>query len=196
MLLHPERYTDEQIEKMLNETPVAEPDVDEAWKHFKKGHHQYRQPMRWAAILITVAALSGISYAAIHHFQKTREEKQVTGVMPQQKPLAREVVWKKESKSVTSTLEEPDSTRHDQHFNNVPLQQIMQQISKDYGVDVDVRCLSAHRAHAGLSAFIDEANSNGTEVIIAAAGMAAALPGVVASQTSPYFIPVACDVGY
>ena len=136
MLLHPERYTDEQIEKMLNETPVAEPDVDEAWKHFKKGHHQYRQPMRWAAILITVAALSGISYAAIHHFQKTREEKQETGVMPQQKPLAREVVWKKESKSVTSTLEEPDSTRHDQHFNNVPLQQIMQQISKDYGVDV------------------------------------------------------------
>ena len=136
MLLHPERYTDEQIEKMLNETPVAEPDVDEAWKHFKKGHHQHRQPMRWAAILITVAALSGISYAAIHHFQKVREEKQVTGVMPQQKPLAREVVWKKESKSVTSTLEEPDSTRHDQHFNNVPLQQIMQQISKDYGVDV------------------------------------------------------------
>ena len=136
MLLHPERYTDEQIEKMLNETPVAEPDVDEAWKHFKKGHHQYRQPMRWAAILITVAALSGISYAAIHHFQKTREEKQVTGVMPQQKTLAREVVWKKESKNVTSTLEEPDSTRQDQHFNNVPLQQIMQQISKDYGVDV------------------------------------------------------------
>ena len=56
-------------------------------------------------------------------------------------------------------------------------------ILKDYGVAVDVRCLSAHRAHAGLSAFIKETNSNGTEVIIAAAGMAAALPGVVASQT-------------
>lgn len=56
-------------------------------------------------------------------------------------------------------------------------------ILKDYGVSVDVRCLSAHRAHAGLSAFIEEANGNGTEVIIAAAGMAAALPGVVASQT-------------
>ncbi|MBR3833522.1 MAG: 5-(carboxyamino)imidazole ribonucleotide mutase [Lachnospiraceae bacterium] len=56
-------------------------------------------------------------------------------------------------------------------------------ILKDYGVSVDVRCLSAHRAHAGLSAFIDEANNNGTEVIIAGAGMAAALPGVVASQT-------------
>ncbi len=56
-------------------------------------------------------------------------------------------------------------------------------ILKDYGVAVDVRCLSAHRAHAGLSAFIEEANNNGTEVIIAGAGMAAALPGVVASQT-------------
>lgn len=56
-------------------------------------------------------------------------------------------------------------------------------ILKDYGVEVDVRCLSAHRAHAGLSAFIEEANANGTEVFITAAGMAAALPGVVASQT-------------
>ena len=56
-------------------------------------------------------------------------------------------------------------------------------ILKEYGVSVDVRCLSAHRAHVGLSAFLEEANGNGTEVIIAAAGMAAALPGVVASQT-------------
>lgn len=56
-------------------------------------------------------------------------------------------------------------------------------ILKKYGVTVDVRCLSAHRAHAGLSAFIEETNTNGTEVIITAAGMAAALPGVVASQT-------------
>lgn len=56
-------------------------------------------------------------------------------------------------------------------------------ILKDYGVEVKVRCLSAHRAHAGLSAFIDECNTDGTQVIITAAGMAAALPGVVASQT-------------
>lgn len=57
------------------------------------------------------------------------------------------------------------------------------EILKKYGVEVNVRCLSAHRAHLGLSQFIAEANSNGTEVFITAAGMAAALPGVVASQT-------------
>ena len=61
------------------------------------------------------------------------------------------------------------------------------EILKEYNVQVDVRCLSAHRAHLGLSAFIKECNENGTEAIIAAAGMAAALPGVVASQT---IIPV------
>ena len=41
----------------------------------------------------------------------------------------------------------------------------------------------AHRAHLGLSEFMKEINQNGTEVVITAAGMAAALPGVVASQT-------------
>lgn len=54
---------------------------------------------------------------------------------------------------------------------------------KDFGVKVDVRILSAHRTPVELTNFISEANENGTEAIIAAAGMAAALPGVVASQT-------------
>ena len=54
---------------------------------------------------------------------------------------------------------------------------------KDFGVKVDVRILSAHRTPRELEAFIDEANHNDTEAIIAAAGMAAALPGVIASQT-------------
>ena len=53
-------------------------------------------------------------------------------------------------------------------------------ILKEYGVDVEVRALSAHRA---LSEFVEECNNNGTDVILTAAGMAAALPGVVASMT-------------
>ena len=56
-------------------------------------------------------------------------------------------------------------------------------ILKEYGVETAVRCLSAHRAHTELAQFIEECNNNGTEAIIAAAGMAAALPGVVAAQT-------------
>ena len=67
--------------------------------------------------------------------------------------------------------------------SDLPKMEPAVEILKSYGVAVDIRCLSAHRAHAGLSAFIEEANGNGTEVFITAAGMAAALPGVVASQT-------------
>ena len=57
------------------------------------------------------------------------------------------------------------------------------QILKKYGVKCDVRCLSAHRTINELEEFIKEVNANGTEAIIAAAGMAAALPGVIAAQT-------------
>ena len=56
-------------------------------------------------------------------------------------------------------------------------------ILKEFGVQTDVRCLSAHRAHHELCEFINETNNNDTEVIIAAAGMAAALPGVIAAGT-------------
>ncbi|MFV0394430.1 MAG: 5-(carboxyamino)imidazole ribonucleotide mutase [Coprobacillaceae bacterium] len=55
---------------------------------------------------------------------------------------------------------------------------------KSYDVEVDVRALSAHRAHDALSAFIAETKTNGTEVIIAAAGKAAHLPGVIAAMTT------------
>ena len=57
------------------------------------------------------------------------------------------------------------------------------EILKSYNVEVNVSCLSAHRAHLGLSEFLKSTETDGTEVIITAAGMAAALPGVVASQT-------------
>ena len=47
-------------------------------------------------------------------------------------------------------------------------------ILKKFGVDVDVQCLSAHRCSEELVEYLKETNNNGTEVIIAAAGMAAA----------------------
>ena len=60
----------------------------------------------------------------------------------------------------------------------------MIEILKNFGVDVDVKCLSAHRAHDELIEYVKQAERNGVEVIIAAAGMAAALPGVIAAITT------------
>ena len=57
---------------------------------------------------------------------------------------------------------------------------------KSYGIEVVVRILSAHRTPMELTSFLDEIKDN-TDVIIAAAGKAAHLPGVIAAQT---LIPV------
>ena len=53
-----------------------------------------------------------------------------------------------------------------------------------FDVPHEVRVLSAHRTPGELSAWIASAEERGVEVFIAAAGMAAALPGVVAAETT------------
>ena len=50
-------------------------------------------------------------------------------------------------------------------------------------VPFELRALSAHRTPDAVERFAHEAESRGVEVIIAAAGMAAALPGVIAAST-------------
>jgi phosphoribosylaminoimidazole carboxylase PurE protein len=52
-------------------------------------------------------------------------------------------------------------------------------------VDSEIRVISAHRAPDLLTRFIAGAEERGIRVFIAIAGLAAHLPGVVASQTTP-----------
>ncbi len=51
-------------------------------------------------------------------------------------------------------------------------------------IPFEMQALSAHRTPAEVEAFATSASSRGLRVIIAAAGMAAALPGVIAAQTT------------
>jgi 5-(carboxyamino)imidazole ribonucleotide mutase len=53
-----------------------------------------------------------------------------------------------------------------------------------FGVPFETRVLSAHRTPEELASWIRSAEERGVKVFVAAAGMAAALPGVVASQTT------------
>jgi 5-(carboxyamino)imidazole ribonucleotide mutase len=53
-----------------------------------------------------------------------------------------------------------------------------------FGVPFETRVLSAHRTPDDLASWIRSAEGRGVKVFVAAAGMAAALPGVVASQTT------------
>jgi 5-(carboxyamino)imidazole ribonucleotide mutase len=56
-------------------------------------------------------------------------------------------------------------------------------ILKEFGVPFELKILSAHRTPDHAIKYAAEAESNGLEVIIAAAGGAAHLPGVVAAKT-------------
>jgi len=56
-------------------------------------------------------------------------------------------------------------------------------VLRDLGIDFCSRVVSAHRSPELLEKIIAEAEQNGTEVIIAGAGLAAHLPGVIASKT-------------
>ena len=53
----------------------------------------------------------------------------------------------------------------------------------DNQIPFEVNALSAHRTPDAVAAFAKGAKDRGVKVIIAAAGMAAALPGVIAAET-------------
>jgi phosphoribosylaminoimidazole carboxylase PurE protein len=64
-----------------------------------------------------------------------------------------------------------------------------------FGVGSFVSITSAHRTPDKVKAFLDEAKNQGCEVIIAAAGMAAHLAGVVAAHTTMPVIGVPLQAG-
>jgi len=64
---------------------------------------------------------------------------------------------------------------------------------KEFGIIFDVKVLSAHRSPDAVSQFAKTAKKKGIKVIIAAAGGAAHLAGVVASHTTLPVIGVPMD---
>lgn len=56
-------------------------------------------------------------------------------------------------------------------------------VLREFDVDYKAYIISAHRAGALLTKTIKQVEADGCEVIIAGAGLAAALPGVIASET-------------
>jgi 5-(carboxyamino)imidazole ribonucleotide mutase len=71
--------------------------------------------------------------------------------------------------------------------SDVPTMKKAADVFKDFGVSCDSYVLSAHRTPELLSETIRKLEAGGAEVIIAGAGLAAHLPGVIAGQT---LIPV------
>ena len=68
--------------------------------------------------------------------------------------------------------------------SDLPVMEKAAQFLDDMEVSFEMNALSAHRTPAEVERFAREAEGRGLRVIIAAAGMAAALPGVIAAQTT------------
>lgn len=63
------------------------------------------------------------------------------------------------------------------------MQKALDQLN-EFGIDSEMRILSAHRVPSKLKEYINEAERKGIKVFIAGAGLAAHLPGVVAAYTT------------
>jgi 5-(carboxyamino)imidazole ribonucleotide mutase len=65
----------------------------------------------------------------------------------------------------------------------------------EYGISWEASVISAHRQAEALHAYVDEAERAGISIFIGAAGLAAHLPGVLASLTAKPVIGIPLDGG-
>ncbi len=68
--------------------------------------------------------------------------------------------------------------------SDYPVVERAESVFKEFGVDFETRIISAHRTPRIAEKFASEAEENGIEVMIAAAGKAAHLGGVLAAYTA------------
>jgi 5-(carboxyamino)imidazole ribonucleotide mutase len=68
--------------------------------------------------------------------------------------------------------------------SDMPIMEATANFLNDMRIPFEIHALSAHRTPEAVEQFAKNAEANGIKVIIAAAGMAAHLPGVIASMTT------------
>ena len=129
MLLHPEKYTDEQLDQMLDEVNTPVPDAKREWMRFEKKRSGF-PILKIAASIISVLMLSGIAYATIAHFIETDEKPKA--IITESEPDV-------DKAEKTYDMEMPPTKKAPVEFNNVELQQIMKYVSDSYNVKVEFK---------------------------------------------------------
>lgn len=79
--------------------------------------------------------------------------------------------------------------------SDLPVMQATVEVLREFGVDFELRVLSAHRTPDETRAYVRDAESRGCAVFVAGAGMAAHLAGAVAAGTIRPVIGVPIDAG-
>ena len=79
--------------------------------------------------------------------------------------------------------------------SDLPVMEKAAKLLDEFQIPFEINALSAHRTPKEVESFATQAKERGIEVIIAAAGMAAHLPGVIASMTTLPVIGVPINGG-
>ena len=163
---HPERYTDEQIERLLADEEMkdflrdlamarmagkkATPkkvDVDKAWKEFSNG--SYRNRMKIAASVVGIIFLSGVAFAAVQNgwfkfstSAKAVEDKTATEQIVNSKQLVNDSLKAMTTESKDSLDMKPVV------FDNAELGTILTQMADFYHVKVEY--VNANTQHVRL----------------------------------------------
>lgn len=135
---HPEKYSEEQIETMMDDLDRL-PDVDVAWQEFQQtGQSSPRRWLKAAASIIGVLMLSGIAYAAIHIISRNAgvdEETPTHEVQNINSPLNDDAIVE------TFTTDSIPQTRI---FENTPLDEMVSEIAHYYNKVADIQSKEAH----------------------------------------------------
>ena len=152
---HPEQYSDEALEQMLNdaeaqelmeataqlkraiindEFTISEQDVEDEWKEFASKHFARQKPqynwLKMAAMFIGILFVSGIAFAAIHMI---RHNTGIQEPQPKEQTVRQQTVLADNVQSDTTILAESVV------FNNVSLDSIAKGIAAWYHMDMDLQ---------------------------------------------------------
>lgn len=127
MLLHPEQYTDEQMDEMLNDANISTPDAEAEWERLAAKRRQNRKPLiRWAAVFIGVLMLSGMTYAAIQMVRSSRTAMETA----QQETVATDL-----SRQQADVQPNDSTDRKPVVFEDVELETILNEVATFYQVE-------------------------------------------------------------
>ena len=138
---HPEKYSEEQIETMMDDLDRL-PDVDTAWQKFCAAANSslftlHSSLHKVAASIIGILMLTGIAYAAVHiisHNAGVDERAQTQEVQNINSP-------KNDATAETLTADSIPQTRI---FENTPLDEMVSEIAHYYNKVADIQSEEAH----------------------------------------------------
>ena len=152
---HPEQYSDEALEQMLNdaeaqelmeataqlkraiindEFTISEQDVEDEWKEFVSKHFAKRKPqynwLKMAAMFIGILFVTGLAFASIHMI---RHNPGIQESQPKKQSVSQQAILANTNQGDTAVLAEPVV------FNNVSLDSIAKGIAAWHHMDVDLQ---------------------------------------------------------